>query len=66
VQDKLALLQVLERREPDDAVVAETAEKDLEQLLDQKRQARVQGWIDARRTALLDAGELSVNLEALR
>jgi peptidyl-prolyl cis-trans isomerase D len=66
VGDKLALVQVLERREPAAEDVDAEIEQVREDLLEGKRALEAQTWVDARRMALLDSGELFVNLDAVR
>ena len=36
------------------------------ELLNEKRRAQTEAWIDARRSQLLASGELTVNQEAIR
>jgi peptidyl-prolyl cis-trans isomerase D len=66
VGEKLALVQVLETREPEpEAIEARIAEA-REELTNEKRNAQTQAWIESRRTALLARGDLTVNLNAVR
>ncbi|MDH3521570.1 MAG: peptidylprolyl isomerase [Myxococcales bacterium] len=65
VGNKLALVQLLERKEPQaDAIEARMAEV-RERLENAKRTLRADDWLDERREALLDAKRLAVNLESL-
>ena len=61
VDDRLVLVQLLEREMPDtqelDAAIAELETS----LLDSKRNRMVQDWIDRRREELETSGELLVN-----
>lgn len=65
VGDKLAMVQVLERREPAAEDIDAEVEQVREDLLKRKRSVEAQTWVDARRMALLDSGELYVNLDAV-
>jgi len=64
--EKLALVQVLETRQPDAEAVEARIEETREELLNEKRRAQTEAWIEARRTQLLASGELAVNREAIR
>jgi peptidyl-prolyl cis-trans isomerase D len=66
VGNKLALVQSLERKEPGDEEIENRLEETREQLLTEKRNTRAEAWINARRTELIDANELSVDLESVR
>jgi peptidyl-prolyl cis-trans isomerase D len=66
VGDRLALVQLLERQEADAAAVDAEIEKERDELLQWKRAAAGQVWVDSRRMALLDKGELRVNLDLIR
>jgi peptidyl-prolyl cis-trans isomerase D len=65
VGDRLALLQVLERKPaaPEQIEAQVAARK--EQLLNEKRDARTGAWLDRRRDQLIESGELVVALENL-
>jgi peptidyl-prolyl cis-trans isomerase D len=65
VGDKLALVQVLAREEPDEAVLEAELEGERSRLQARKREALVSTWIGQRRAELLDDGELSVDLAAV-
>jgi peptidyl-prolyl cis-trans isomerase D len=66
VGDKLALVQTLERKEPGDEEIESRLEEARERLLTEKRNTRAEAWINARRTELIDANELRVDLESVR
>jgi peptidyl-prolyl cis-trans isomerase D len=57
-----ALVQVLERQPPDPKLVEERLAATRQQLLDAKRNARADAWVNARREELVGSGELQVNL----
>ncbi|MGH0032152.1 MAG: peptidylprolyl isomerase [Myxococcota bacterium] len=58
----IALVQTLERVPADEKVVAERLEAVREQLLESKRNARADRWVNARREQLVAAGELDVEI----
>ena len=62
VGERLAMVQVLERRGPEEGQVEETLEAQRESLEQQKRTALIQTWIDRRRSDLEASGQLGVNL----
>jgi peptidyl-prolyl cis-trans isomerase D len=66
VGDKLALVQTLERKEPGEEEIESRLEEARERLLTEKRNTRAEAWINARRTELIDANELRVDLESVR
>jgi parvulin-like peptidyl-prolyl isomerase len=66
VGDKLALVQTLERKEPGDEEIENRLEETRERLLAEKRNTRAEAWINARRTELIDADALRVDLESVR
>ena len=66
VGNVFALVQVVERKEAEPAVVDALVEKKREELLEAKRNERIGAWIEARRDALVKSGELVLNLEAVR
>jgi peptidyl-prolyl cis-trans isomerase D len=66
VGDVFALVQVLERKQPEPGAVDTLVEKKREELLEAKRNERIGAWIEARRDALVKSGELVLNLEAIR
>jgi peptidyl-prolyl cis-trans isomerase D len=65
VEHGLALVQVLERWEPEELEVAARLETAREELLMAKREARMDGWVDELRAALIDSGQLVTNWDAL-
>jgi hypothetical protein len=65
VGGRLALIQVREHREPDAERLATAIAAERERLRQERRQARIGEWIDARRRALESAGGVHVNLAAL-
>jgi peptidyl-prolyl cis-trans isomerase D len=64
--EKLALVEVLETKQPDAETVEARIEETREELLNEKRRTQTEAWIEARRTQLLASGELAVNQEAIR
>ena len=66
VGDKLALVQVLERKPADPATIAERFDATREQLLTERRDTRAQAWVSAKRDELIDSGDLVVDLEGYR
>jgi parvulin-like peptidyl-prolyl isomerase len=66
VGEKLALVQVLETREPEPEAIEARLAATREELLNEKRSAQTQAWIESRRTALLAGGDLAVNLKVVR
>jgi parvulin-like peptidyl-prolyl isomerase len=66
VGDKLALVQVLETKQADAEAVEARIEETREELLNEKRRAQIEAWLEARRTQLIASGELAVNQEAIR
>jgi peptidyl-prolyl cis-trans isomerase D len=61
VSTKLALIQLLDRREPDEAVLAEALLGERERLEAAKRNAFLQSWIELRRAELQKSGELLID-----
>jgi peptidyl-prolyl cis-trans isomerase D len=59
------LIQLLEREEPDEDVVAEATEAAKSQLLQARQNENVQRWIDVTRGDLEDDGQLIVNAAAV-
>jgi peptidyl-prolyl cis-trans isomerase D len=66
VGGRLALIQVRERREADAEQLAAAVAAERERLRQERRQARIGEWVDARRRALESAGDVQVNLAALQ
>ena len=64
--EKLALVQLLESQEPEAEAVEAQVEQERSQMLQQRRAVESQTWIDARRNALLESGELYVSLDVVR
>ena len=62
VDSKLALVQLLERRMPEDVDIEQGIEKEREQLSEQKQNLMTQGWLTRRRKELTDAGKLAIDL----
>jgi peptidyl-prolyl cis-trans isomerase D len=65
VGSRLALIQVLERREADPERLAAATAALRERLLQERRENRINAWIAARRSELEAEGRLLVNLDAL-
>jgi peptidyl-prolyl cis-trans isomerase D len=65
VGNDLALVQVLERREPEESEIAARLDAAREELQVAKSDLRIDDWLDVRRGSLIDAGELVVDLDAL-
>jgi len=66
VGEKLALVQLLERREPDPEEVEKQLEEERQKLSAGKLNRLTDAWVGQRRAQLADSGELVVNLEILR
>jgi peptidyl-prolyl cis-trans isomerase D len=64
--DKLALVQVLERREPEASEVDAATAAEREALEQRKLDAQLETWLAARRAELLEADDLFVDLESVR
>jgi len=65
VDGKRALVQVLERREPDPETLEARIEEERERLLAQERERLLMQWIDRRRDRLEREGRVAVNLDLL-
>jgi parvulin-like peptidyl-prolyl isomerase len=65
VESKLALVQLLERRMPEDVNIEQGIEKEREQLSELKQNVLAQGWLTERRKELANAGELLVDLSLI-
>ena len=65
VDQKLVLVQVLERKDADADSIERLLEDRRAQMLEAKRNDRTTAWLEARRGRLMDSGELVVNLQAL-
>lgn len=66
VDGKLALIELLERREPTDEELAQDVAAEHDRLLQQEQQQVISDWIDVRRAALQSQGRLLVNLDLLK
>jgi peptidyl-prolyl cis-trans isomerase D len=66
VNGKLALLQVAEHRMPAEVEVTARMDEVRERLQETKAELRADDWVNARRTALIEADQLYVDLEPLR
>ncbi|HEX5068316.1 MAG TPA: peptidylprolyl isomerase [Myxococcota bacterium] len=65
VGDRLALVQVIERKPAAEDQIQARLDARRQQLLDEKRDERTTAWLDRRRDELLEAGKLQVALENL-
>jgi peptidyl-prolyl cis-trans isomerase D len=65
VGEKLALVQVLERREPAPEEVDPLVEAERQSLAQRKLDSQLESWLGVRRAELVDSNELSVDLEAI-
>jgi len=65
VGDRLALLQVLDRKPASPEQIEAQLDAREKQLLEEKRDTRTSAWIDRRRSELIESGELHVALENL-
>lgn len=63
VGDQLALVQVLERQEPDPAEIEMALDDERERLRNEKLGTLLESWVAQRRDELLAEGQLAVNLE---
>jgi len=63
VDEKLALVQVLDRREPAPDEIEPAVEAERRTLEQKKLDAQLDAWIGARRSELLDAGEIAIHLD---
>ena len=61
VGSKLVLIQLLDRSEPEPAVVGSMVATERKRLATAKRNAFVQDWIDRRRKELTASGELRID-----
>lgn len=62
VGDQLALVQVLEREEPDSEALAAEVESQREKMRQEKLETLVGSWVDQRRAELEASGELNIDL----
>jgi peptidyl-prolyl cis-trans isomerase D len=65
VGEKLALVQVLERREPQPEEVDPVVEAERRSLAQRKLDSQLESWLGARRAELLESNGLAVDLEAI-
>jgi len=65
VGEKLALVQVLERREPGPEEVDPAVEAERRSLEQRKLDAQLESWLGARRAQMLDSKALFVDLDAI-
>jgi len=65
VGDRLALLEVLDRKPANPEQVEAQLDARQQQLLAEKRDTRTSAWIDHRRSELIESGDLHVALENL-
>jgi peptidyl-prolyl cis-trans isomerase D len=66
IGDRLALVQLVERQEAPAPEIEAQLETETQRLLNEKRNAQLETWIASRRVALIDAGQIAVNLDAVR
>ncbi len=64
--EKLALVQLLERREPEASEVDPVVEAERRSLEQRKLDAQLESWIAARRAELADSDQLFVELDGVR
>ena len=66
VGDKLALIQLMERVDPDEEEIDSLVEDERENMLARKRTAQLADWLDFRRKALEESGDFVVDLAAIQ
>jgi peptidyl-prolyl cis-trans isomerase D len=66
VDDRLAMVQVLELKRPEAEDVDPLVSTEQEKLVGQKRNTQTEAWMDTRRAQLSESGDLYVNLELIR
>jgi hypothetical protein len=66
VDGSMALIQVMERFQPDEEVVEAAIDQERTALASQKQQAYLSTWINQARAKLTEDGDLIVNLAALQ
>ena len=66
VGEKFALVQLLERVEPDAEEVDPLVETERETMLARKRNAQISDWLDWRRRALEESGDFDVDIAAIQ
>ena len=65
LENGLALVQVLERWEPEESEIAARLDAAREELRVAKREVRFDDWLGERRGSLIDSGEIVMNRDAL-
>lgn len=65
VNEKLALVQVMERFEPNEEAIASEIDQERQRLVASKRQNYLSTWINQRRRELATSGELIVNRDLI-
>ena len=65
IGDKLALVQVLERKLPDEADIAQGLEAERERLKGEKRDQIARAWMESHRKTLAASGDLAVDLSVV-
>jgi peptidyl-prolyl cis-trans isomerase D len=65
VGKKLALIEVLERKPPEQKEIDSMLDSEREKLLTAKRNAELEAWLAVRRDALREDGDLKVNMAAI-
>ena len=66
VGSKLALIQLLERKEPEPEVLSQALRGERDRLAEGKRNAFLQTWIDQRRARLIESGDLLIDNSVVR
>ena len=66
VADRMALVQLMERQGAQDAELDAELEAVTRQMREEKKNAQLASWIASRRGDLLDAGQITVNLDGIR
>ena len=61
VGTKLVLIQLLDRSEPSEADLAQTIAGERSRLREAKKNAFLQSWVEARRTELIQSGQLLID-----
>jgi hypothetical protein len=59
------MVQLLERQLPDAADIEQGIEAERQQLRSQKQTVLAQSWLNERRSELIEAGELAVDLSVV-
>jgi peptidyl-prolyl cis-trans isomerase D len=66
VDDRLALVEVLEAQQPSDEDVTAQMDSERERLIEEKRGTQTEAWIDTYRADLAASGEIMVNLDLVQ